>query len=177
MSPPRHDDAIGIEAAEVLAKRGITTTVGDATVSTDPITGVRRPIPLAGPANRAGRLVADFIMDPEHARPIPAPLGTAIVRAGEMTAAVTGADRAGLGVADLIYLDLAYAPPFGQAKDPVNLVGMLGANVLNGTVEVWDVRDLEQVRRTQLAALPRPRRRARLVSRASGFLRGLFGRR
>ncbi|WP_256329368.1 FAD-dependent oxidoreductase [Actinomyces ruminicola] len=189
--------------------------VGDATVSTDPVTGARRPVPLAGPANRAGRLVADFIMDPEHARPIPAPLGTAVVRVGEMTAATTGANRAsldaagieyttihlhpnqhagyfpgasqlhlsvnfapdgrllgaqcvgrdgvdkridvlatairaGLGVADLIDLDLSYAPPFGQAKDPVNLAGMLGANVLNGTVDVWDVRDLEQVRQTHL---------------------------
>ncbi|WP_257505177.1 FAD-dependent oxidoreductase [Actinomyces sp. 594] len=189
--------------------------VGDATVSTDPVTRARRPVPLAGPANRAGRLVADFIMDPAHARPIPAPLGTAIVRVGKMTAAMTGANRAaldaagieyttihlhpnqhagyfpgatqlhlsvsftpdgrilgaqcvgrdgvdkridvlatairaGLGVADLIDLDLAYAPPFGQAKDPVNLAGMLGSNVLNRSVEVWDVRDLEQVRRTHL---------------------------
>jgi rhodanese-related sulfurtransferase len=31
---------------------------------------------------------------------------------------------------------LAYAPPFGAAKDPVNLAGMMGQNILNGDVTV-----------------------------------------
>ena len=38
---------------------------------------------------------------------------------------------------DLIDLDLAYAPPFGSAKDPVNLAGMIIENVLRGDVELW----------------------------------------
>lgn len=65
---------------------------GDATVSTDAVTGVRRPVALAGPANRAGRHIADAILRPERARAIPMPLGTAIVRIGELTAAMTGAN-------------------------------------------------------------------------------------
>ncbi|AXK44862.1 FAD-dependent oxidoreductase [Brachybacterium saurashtrense] len=190
--------------------------VGDATVSTDPITGARRPVTLAGPANRAGRLIADDILRPETARPLPRPLGTAIIRVGDLTAALTGANRgeldhagipahtlhlhpnqhagyfpgaaqvhltvhvhagdgrilgaqahgtdgvdkridvlatairAGMRVDDLIDLDLAYAPPYGQAKDPINLAGMLGENVLTGTLALWDARDLEGVRERSL---------------------------
>ena len=177
--------------------------VGDATLSVDPITGARRPVALAGPANRAGRLVADDIIRPEIAREIPQPVGTAIVRVGSLTAALTGANRmaldaagsryrtlhlhanqhagyfpgasqihlvvhidadsgrllgaqavgtegvdkridvlatairAGMTVDELIDLDLAYSPPYGQAKDAVNLTGMVGENVLNGTLKLW----------------------------------------
>jgi rhodanese-related sulfurtransferase len=35
---------------------------------------------------------------------------------------------------DLAELELAYAPPFGSAKDPVNLAGMAAQNVLAGDV-------------------------------------------
>ncbi|ROZ64033.1 pyridine nucleotide-disulfide oxidoreductase [Kocuria soli] len=183
--------------------------VGDAVLSTDAATGVKRPVALAGPANRAGRQVADDILRPESARPIPAAVGTAIVRVGELTAAMTGANRAslasagiehhtmhlhpnnhagyfpgatqvhllvhfdddgrllgaqvtgqegvdkridvlatairaGMTVGDLIDLDLAYAPPYGSAKDPLNFAGMLGSNVLDRTVPLWFADDLEQ---------------------------------
>lgn len=212
-------EAAGIECergAIVIDEHGRTSTpnvwaVGDATVSTDPITGIRRPVALAGPANRAGRLVADDIVRPGQSRPLPNPLGTAIVRVGELTAATTGANRtaldqaglsyhtlhlhpnqhagyfpgvvqihlmlhiretdglilgaqavgtdgvdkridvlatamrAGLLVGDLIDLDLAYSPPYGQAKDAVNLAGMVGSNVLDGTLKLWYAQDLEAV--------------------------------
>ena len=171
--------------------------VGDATVGRDH----DRPVALAGPANRGGRLVADAIADADTgeatARPIPRPQGTVIVRIGGLTAAMTGenrqaldaagtryftvhthanqhagyfpgaqpvhilmhvgtdgqilgaqavgadgvdrridviatAMRAGLKAPDLIDLDLAYAPPYGQAKDPVNQTGMVAHNVMTG---------------------------------------------
>ncbi len=51
--------------------------------------------------------------------------------------------RAGMGVRDLADLELAYAPPFGSAKDPVNLAGMVGENVLDGTVRLWHAADLD----------------------------------
>ena len=171
--------------------------VGDATVGRDH----DRPVALAGPANRGGRLVADAIADADTgeatARPIPRPQGTAIVRIGGLTAAMTGenrqaldaagtqyftvhthanqhagyfpgaqpvhilmhvgtdgqilgaqavgadgvdrridviatAMRAGMKAPDLIDLDLAYAPPYGQAKDPVNQTGMVAHNVMTG---------------------------------------------
>ena len=198
-------EAAGIETRGgyiLVDDRGRTSAgdvyaVGDATVGRDH----DRPVALAGPANRGGRLVADVIADVGHgeatARPIPRPQGTAIVRIGGLTAAMTGenrqaldaagtryftvhthanqhagyfpgaqpvhilmhvgtdgqilgaqavgadgvdrridviatAMRAGLKAPDLIDLDLAYAPPYGQAKDPVNQTGMVAHNVLTG---------------------------------------------
>ena len=40
----------------------------------------------------------------------------------------------GMTVEDLEQLDLCYAPPFGSAKDPVNLVGFAGANRQRGVM-------------------------------------------
>ena len=212
-------EAAGIECergAIVVDEHGRTSAqdvwaVGDAVVQADAVTGLRRPVALAGPANRAGRLVADDVVRPGGARPLPAPLGTAIVRVGELTAATTGANRAaltaaglafrtlhlhpnqhagyfpgasqvhlvlhvrpddglllgaqavgrdgvdkridvlatalraGMSVEDLIDLDLAYSPPYGQAKDAVNLAGMVGSNVLDGTLRLWYAQDVDAV--------------------------------
>ena len=44
--------------------------------------------------------------------------------------------RGGLTVYDLPEIDLAYAPPFGSAKDPVNMAGYVASNILEGTVEI-----------------------------------------
>ena len=35
-------------------------------------------------------------------------------------------------------LELAYAPPFSSAKDPVNLLGYMASNVMNGDCDVVD---------------------------------------
>ena len=176
--------------------------VGDAVLSTLSATGKQAVVALAGPANRAGRLIADHIFTPETARPLPALLSTAIVRAGSLTAGMTGANRkqldadgieyttihlhpnqhavyfpgaspvhlmvhfdrqtgrilgaqgvgehgvdkridviatamhANMPINELIDIDFAYAPPYGAAKDPINMVGMVGANVLDGQLEV-----------------------------------------
>ncbi len=45
--------------------------------------------------------------------------------------------RAGLTVFDLEKLELAYAPPYGSAKDPVNMAGFVAANVLRGDLKLW----------------------------------------
>lgn len=45
---------------------------------------------------------------------------------------IATAMRAGLTVTDLGELELAYAPPFGSAKDPVNMAGFAGSNILRG---------------------------------------------
>lgn len=184
---------------------------GDATISTDAVTGALRAIPLAGPANRAGRLIADDIFGLTDARRVPTAVGTAIVRVGELAVAMTGANRATLEAAgipfhtlhlhpnqhagyfpgaapvhlvvhigtdegrilgaqavgtegvdkridviatairaeftapDLIDLDLSYSPPFGQAKDAVNLIGMVAENVLGSRLRLWYAEDLATV--------------------------------
>ena len=47
---------------------------------------------------------------------------------------IAAAIRAGMTVYDLEQLDLCYAPPFGSAKDPVNMAGFVGSNILRGLV-------------------------------------------
>jgi NADPH-dependent 2,4-dienoyl-CoA reductase/sulfur reductase-like enzyme/rhodanese-related sulfurtransferase len=45
--------------------------------------------------------------------------------------------RAGMTIYDLEHLELAYAPPYGSAKDPVNMAGFLGSNLLRGDIDLW----------------------------------------
>ncbi|MCA9049802.1 MAG: FAD-dependent oxidoreductase [Planctomycetaceae bacterium] len=164
-------------------------------------TGEKMRIPLAGPANRAGRLAGQHAATGTGTPAAPV-FGTAIVRVFETTAAMTGlsmkaAARAGLDacfavvvagqhagyfpgaqpmtlklvfapktgkvlgaqaigadgvdkridviatamafgatVRDLAGLDLAYAPPYGSAKDPVHQVAFAACNQLDGFAEL-----------------------------------------
>jgi NADPH-dependent 2,4-dienoyl-CoA reductase/sulfur reductase-like enzyme/rhodanese-related sulfurtransferase len=49
---------------------------------------------------------------------------------------IATAIKGGMTVDDLAEMELCYAPPFGSAKDPVNLAGMIAQNVIAGDVEV-----------------------------------------
>ena len=53
---------------------------------------------------------------------------------------IATAIHAGMTVDDLADLELAYAPPFSSAKDPVNIAGYVAGNVLRGEHQVisWD---------------------------------------
>jgi NADPH-dependent 2,4-dienoyl-CoA reductase/sulfur reductase-like enzyme/rhodanese-related sulfurtransferase len=195
--------------------------VGDAVEVTQLVTGQPARIPLAGPANRQGRVAADAIAG--RASRYTATQGTSIIKVFDLVLAATGASssllraedipfkkaivhaesHAGyypgsatihlsllyspsdgliLGaqaagadgvdkridvlatairhratVFDLADYELAYAPPFGSAKDPVNLVGFVAANDLEGlaplitadalpsNASLLDVRTLEEV--------------------------------
>lgn len=174
--------------------------VGDAVEVRHAVLGDWQLLPLAGPANRQGRIAADNVFG--RASRFEGTYGTAILRLFSLTAACTGANarnlkraarpfevlhlhpgshagyypgasplaikilfapdtsrllgaqvvgrdgvdkridvfatalKANLGVADLAELELAYAPPFGSAKDPVNLAGMAAQNVLRGDVRL-----------------------------------------
>ena len=162
-------------------------------------------IPLAGPANRMGRLVADNLAGRPTAWK--GTLGTSIVKVFDMTAGGTGANEktlqrdkvayqkvylhpgqhagyypgttplhlkvlfapesgkllgaqvvgfdgvdkridvlatamaAGLAIQDLQDLELAYAPPYGSAKDPVNMAGFIGTNLMKGDLAMWYAED------------------------------------
>jgi NADPH-dependent 2,4-dienoyl-CoA reductase/sulfur reductase-like enzyme/rhodanese-related sulfurtransferase len=52
--------------------------------------------------------------------------------------------RAGMTVFDLERLELAYAPPYSSAKDPVNMAGFVAANLLRGDVELWYAEEYER---------------------------------
>lgn len=49
--------------------------------------------------------------------------------------------RNNLTVFDLEELELAYAPPFGSAKDPINMAGFVAANVVRGDLDLWYAED------------------------------------
>lgn len=48
---------------------------------------------------------------------------------------ISTAIRGGIKAQELADLELAYAPPFGSAKDPVNMLGYIAENVISGLVE------------------------------------------
>jgi NADPH-dependent 2,4-dienoyl-CoA reductase/sulfur reductase-like enzyme/rhodanese-related sulfurtransferase len=75
--------------------------VGDAVEVTDFVTGLPTQVPLAGPANRQGRLAADHIFGREVR--YRGTQGTAIVRVFGRTAAMTGASEKVLRRADRPY--------------------------------------------------------------------------
>ena len=175
--------------------------VGDSVQVTDTVTGEAVVVPLAGPANRQGRIAADVISGRDSR--YSSTQGTGIVKVFDLTAGMTGATertltrlgrsftkvhihpnghasyypgthamhlkvlfdpadgrllgaqavgvdgvdkridvlavaiRAGMTIEDLEHLELAYAPPYGSAKDPVNMAGFLGSNVRRGDVALW----------------------------------------
>jgi len=53
--------------------------------------------------------------------------------------------RANMTVHDLEMLELAYAPPYGSAKDPVNMAGFIGSNLLKGDIAFWYAEDYPAV--------------------------------
>lgn len=48
---------------------------------------------------------------------------------------------------ELAELDLAYAPPYSSAKDPVNMAGFMIENIKNGVVKQWHYEDAEKLPR------------------------------
>lgn len=186
--------------------------VGDVIEVEDFINDNKTYIPLAGPANRQGRIAADNIAGRRQA--YQGTQGTSIAKVFDLVVATTGnnekvlsrlgiqyeksytnsashagyypgavplniklifnregkilgaqvvgmkgadkridvlatAIRAGLTVYDLEELELAYAPPFSSAKDPVNMAGFVASNILKGDVEIihWhDIAGLDKKR-------------------------------
>ena len=53
------------------------------------------------------------------------------------------AQRLGAGPVALKELELAYAPPYSSAKDPVNMAGFVAENILNGLVRLADWNETE----------------------------------
>ncbi len=173
---------------------------GDAVQTRDRISDTPTALPMGGPANRQGRVAADYMFMPAQAKPYPGSLGTAIVRGFHVAAGITGwsekrllaagrvcqsvtindhqhatyfpgakpltlkivwdpasgtllgaqatgfegidkrldvlatAITAGMTIDDLCHLELAYAPPFGSAKDAINIAGFAACNRRDGLV-------------------------------------------
>ena len=61
--------------------------------------------------------------------------------------------HAGLKATQLKDLDLAYAPPYSSAKDPVNMAGFMIDNIANGKMKQWHLADADQLPRDGSATL------------------------
>lgn len=178
--------------------------VGDVIEVENLVTGKNVMIPLAGPANKQGRIAADNIcrLD-DQMEEYEGSLGTSVAQVFDLTAAATGVNektlqslgmtkgkdyevalinqkshagyypmaipltlkllfgldgkifgaqivgqdgvdkridtiattmRVGGTIRDLAKLELAYAPPYSSAKDPVNMAGFVADNIIKGLV-------------------------------------------
>lgn len=185
--------------------------VGDAVQVEDFITGSPAFIPLAGPANKQGRIAADQIAG--IASEYTGTQGSAVLKLFDMTVAATGMNeksakaagidydktyiysgshasyypgaknmsikalwdkktlkilgaqivgfdgvdkrmdvlaasiRFGAKITDLAALELCYAPPFGSAKDPVNMLGFVAENIVTGKMKQVFWHDIENLPR------------------------------
>jgi len=199
---------IKVDAGMRTSDAGIWA-VGDAVEVQHAVTGRPALLPLAGPANRQGRIAAENALG-GNAR-YRGTFGTGIMRVFETVIGGTGANshtlraagmqfdavhlhpgnhanyypgaspislkvlyapdtgrvlgaqavgrsgvdkridvlataiQAGLTVEQLAELELAYAPPFGLAKDPVNLAGMIASNVRRGLVQMSFADDVDKL--------------------------------
>lgn len=212
----RPENLLAKEAGLELGVRGTIVTnaymqtsdddiyaIGDAAEVTQRLTGKPVSLPLAGPASKQGRIVADHIVGRQVQ--FEGVQGTSIVKVFELTVATTGlnssqleeqgrayksalihaanhagyypgaspmafkllfaldgkvlgaqlvgiegvdkridviatAIHGGMTVFDLEELELAYAPPFGSSRDPVNIIGFVAANMLRDDVQsiTWE---------------------------------------
>lgn len=51
----------------------------------------------------------------------------------------------GMKATQLKDLDLAYAPPYSSAKDPVNMVGFMVDNIEKGLLKQWHIKDIDTI--------------------------------
>lgn len=80
-------------------------------------------------------LTLKVLWEPEHGRLLGAQ-ATGFEGIDKRLDVLATAICGGQTVEDLCHLELSYAPPFGSAKDIVNLAGFAATNVLDGLVEV-----------------------------------------
>ena len=66
---------------------------------------------------------------------------------------IATAIRGGMTVYDLEELELAYAPPYGSARDPINIIGFLAGNILRGDLDTIDWDAVDSLDRSKYALL------------------------
>lgn len=59
---------------------------------------------------------------------------------------IATAIRGGISAPELADLELAYAPPFGSAKDPVNMLGYIAENMMSGLLKTAQWNQTEELR-------------------------------
>ncbi len=66
---------------------------------------------------------------------------------------LAAAIHAGMTATELKELDLAYAPPYSSAKDPVNMAGFMIENISNGILKQFHLEDVETLPRDDSVTL------------------------
>jgi len=118
--------------------------------------GIKHQVIHVHPNNHAGyypgasRLSLKVLFDPETGRILGAQANgeDGVDKRIDVIAAAMHAteNHGGLNIDDLMDLELAYAPQFGSAKDPINIAGYVGNNVFNGTTPTLQWHELETAR-------------------------------
>jgi rhodanese-related sulfurtransferase len=81
--------------------------------------------------------------------------------------------RGGLSVEDLQHVELGYSPPYGAAKDPINMAGFVGGNMLRGLAQTINAEDLvDQVRSDNTGRMHLPKYQVIDVRSPEEFARG-----
>jgi NADPH-dependent 2,4-dienoyl-CoA reductase/sulfur reductase-like enzyme/rhodanese-related sulfurtransferase len=92
----------------------------------------------------ATRLALKLLFDPNDGRILGA---QAVGREGvdKRIDVIATAISGGITAAGLADLELAYAPPFSSAKDPVNMLGYMAENVLSGDCDVVEPTEVNEL--------------------------------
>ncbi len=92
------------------------------------------PASHAGYYPGAAKMALKLLADPETGQILGAQ-GVGTEGVDKRIDVIATAMRGGLTAPELADLELAYAPPFSSAKDPVNMLGYIAENLLTGLVE------------------------------------------
>ena len=92
------------------------------------------PASHAGYYPGAAKMALKLLVDPETGIILGAQ-GVGTEGVDKRIDVIATAMRGGLTAPELADLELAYAPPFSSAKDPVNMLGYIAENLLTGLVE------------------------------------------
>jgi len=90
----------------------------------------------------AKQMVLKLIFDPTSGEILGAQ-GIGIEGVDKRIDVIATAIRGGITAPELADLELAYAPPFGSAKDPVNMLGYIAENVISGLVKTAQWNEIE----------------------------------
>ena len=90
----------------------------------------------------AKQMVLKLIFDPKTGEILGAQ-GIGIEGVDKRIDVIATAMRGNITAPELADLELAYAPPFGSAKDPVNMLGYIAENVISGLVETAQWNEIE----------------------------------
>jgi NADPH-dependent 2,4-dienoyl-CoA reductase/sulfur reductase-like enzyme/rhodanese-related sulfurtransferase len=93
----------------------------------------------------AKQMTLKLIFDPKSGEILGAQ-GVGIEGVDKRIDVIATAMRGGITAPVLADLELAYAPPFGSAKDPVNMLGYVAENVLSGVSKVAQWHEIDEYR-------------------------------